>query len=34
VKGVLKEDMADAHDARADVVATQRLYVHLNPVTT
>jgi DNA polymerase III subunit epsilon len=33
VKGVLKEDMADAHDARADVVATQRLYVHLNPVT-
>jgi DNA polymerase-3 subunit epsilon len=32
VRGVLKEVMADAHDARADVVATQRLYVHLNPV--
>ena len=29
VKGVLGEEMPDAHDARADVMATQRLYWHL-----
>jgi DNA polymerase III subunit epsilon len=32
VKGVLGEEMADAHDARADVLATKRIYEHLNPV--
>jgi DNA polymerase-3 subunit epsilon len=32
VKIILKEDLGDAHDARADVLATKRLYEHLNPV--
>jgi len=31
VKIILGEDFPDAHDARADVLATIRLYRHLNP---
>lgn len=31
VKILLKEDLGDAHDARADVLVTMRLYWHLNP---
>lgn len=32
VKAVLRENMDDAHDARADALATMRLYFHMNPV--
>lgn len=31
VKAILGEEMDDAHDARADVLWTQRLYFHMNP---
>lgn len=31
VKAILGEEMDDAHDARADVLYTQRLYFHMNP---
>lgn len=31
VKAILGEEMTDAHDARADVLYTQRLYFHMNP---
>lgn len=34
VLAILGETMDDAHDARADVLATKRLYEHLNPATT